>query len=148
VGLAVLVVLAVAGGAFLLLSGDDDRSPEETVQLFFEAFNDEDCEGLVDVLTRDSWAFLMSEDGEEPPEDVSRQDAIDDCQSTSDEDEPIEVTLDEVTMTSEEGDEAVAEVTSTTDGEQTTESVVLSREEGDWRIDLVATNERDSESGE
>jgi ketosteroid isomerase-like protein len=142
----VLLAAAAAGGAFLLLSDDDDRSPEDTVRALFTAIQDRDCEALVDLYTDDSWAYLASFD-EDTPDDIGRDEALQLCrdQIEEDGDEEFTDTLDEVQVTSQDGDQAVLDVTTTTaDGEQSTDTVVVTREDGTWRFDLPATDERAS----
>jgi hypothetical protein len=47
-----------------------------------------------------------------------------------------------VQVSSQDGDQAVLDVTTTTaDGEQSTDTVVVTREDGAWRFDLPATDE-------
>jgi hypothetical protein len=138
-------VLAVgAVGTFVLLDDGGDGSPEQTVRTVFAAIRDGDCETVIDLVTEDSWDLLASfADETVAPGDVSRAEAIDLCQTDLTE-ERLD-TLDEVELISQNDERAVLNVTSTTDGEATTELLVLVREDGRWKLDFVASLEAEGQ---
>jgi hypothetical protein len=56
IGLAVALVVAVGAGGVLVARSGGERSVEATVQGFFEARRDGDCERLLDYLHEPSWS--------------------------------------------------------------------------------------------
>lgn len=137
--LAVVALVVLAGGAFALLRDDDDGgSPVETVRAFQDASASDDCEAAVDLLTEESWTLIIAgADGSSPtPRSPSRADAIQSCRENSDD---VDETLDHVEVISEEGNRAVVTATVTSEGETADYQFVLAREDGAWKIDLVAS---------
>ena len=126
--LIVVAVLAVVGiGAFVLLGDSGGSSPEDAVSDFFAAAQDRDCQSMMDLITTESFA------GADPQQVLAQ------CEAALDAGEDFFTpgdTLDNVEVTSEDGDTAVLAVTSTTEGEQTTDEVNLRKEDGDWKIDF------------
>jgi hypothetical protein len=135
--LAVVGVGAVGFGLAQLLGGDG-RSPEDTVRAFWEA---DDCPTLVDLMTENSWFFFEMEADSGR---VSRQQAIEDCESSEDFDD--EERLESVELVSQEGDRATVEVTRAIGGDSETNDVVLRREDGEWKVDIEETMEEDEGS--
>lgn len=133
--LIVVAVLAVAAiGGFLLLggSGSSGSSPEDAVSDFFDAAKDGDCQGMMGLITTGSFAGT-------PPEQ-----ALAECEASFEAGEDFFTpgdTLDSVEVKSEDGDTAVVAVTSTTEGEQTTDDLNLRKEDGKWKIDFSVLND-------
>jgi hypothetical protein len=136
--LAVVGVVVVVGGLVATLQGGDDRSPEETVRALWEASGEDDCPALVDLLTEDSWPYLTPDAilSEDDPEPVSREAAIDDCESE-------EFLLDElgtlrdVRVVDEDDDRVTVEAELAFDGEDHEEELFLVREGGRWKVDVA-----------
>ena len=130
--LIVVAVVAVLGiGAVLLMggSGGSGSSPEDAVKDFFDAAKDGDCQGMMELITTGSFA------GAEPEQ------ALAECEASFEAGEDFFSpgdTLDSVKVKSEDGDTAVVSVTSTTDGEATTDDLNLRKEDDKWKIDFTA----------
>lgn len=144
VGIVIAVVAAVVllgGGGTLVAylagalggdggggSGGGSRTPEQTVEQFWQAARTRDCESAIGLVTEKVW----SEDGS-----ISRDEALADCRdSFTDEDEIPQI--EDTTLVSETGDTAVVDVTMTVpDVGSTTITHDLVRENGEWKIDDV-----------
>jgi hypothetical protein len=131
--IAVVVLVVVAAGAFFLLSGDDDGGgdPEQALRAFFDAAQSRDCEGMISLVSEASW----SQNGT-----VTREEALSECASEVQDDEffPAGTTITSTEVTSQEGDTAQIEVTTSSEvlGEQT-ETIPMVREDGKWLVDFA-----------
>jgi hypothetical protein len=139
IGLAVLAVLGI--GAFFVLGGDDDdsaggSSPSGTVEAFFAASQDADCEKLMGLITEDSW-----NDGGE----TSREDALKECneESSGENAFPSDTEVSDIKTTSEEASSATVTAKVTAEGETIDLSFPLVKENGGWRIQLDAIGPAD-----
>jgi hypothetical protein len=123
---AVAVVGLLVGGVMLLRSGrDDERSPEDTVRLFFDASMDRNCEELVDLVVERSW----SQNGT-----VDKDTAVDQCNEDLAVDAEFEAELRDVEVTDEKDDTAVVQVQYTLEGEDVDTRLDLEKEDGDWKV--------------
>jgi hypothetical protein len=159
VGLVVLLVLVVGGvGVFLLLRDDGGATtPEGAVRVFLEnsgrspelsegatgSGRAPDCEALVDVMTREAWAWAWPGDVDDsgPPE--SRDAAVRACEAEGFELMREGVTVEEVAVVSQEGDAATVELTVDVHQELIegrgemplqTQEWLLEQEDGRWKI--------------
>lgn len=139
IAIVAAVVLLGGGGtlvAYLAGAFDGDgggpggsaRSPEQTVEQFWEAARTGDCDTAIGLVTEKVW----SEEGT-----LTRDEALADCQeSFADGDEIPQV--EDSTLVSETGDTAVVDVTmAVPDIGSTTITHDLVREGGEWKIDEV-----------
>jgi hypothetical protein len=106
---------------------------------FVESGNANDCEAAVDLLTQESWALIMaaSEGTRQVLRSPTRAEAIESCRKSTD--DSIDETIDAVHLVSEDGDRAVVSITTTSEGEARTDEFVLTREDGSWKLDLLAS---------
>lgn len=139
-----LLVLAVVGGGIYLLTSSDDSStsassPDGAVESFFAATKDHDCDALVDLMTEESWGYMLS-DYEETGEvgSPSRSEAVSDCQDQAENDPEFDSgTLVSAKTTEESGDTATVEVVVDDDGESTID-IPLAKEAGSWKLDFAS----------
>ncbi|HEY8543751.1 MAG TPA: hypothetical protein VIL36_01840 [Acidimicrobiales bacterium] len=126
-GVGVVAVVGLLVGTALWLRGgrDDERSPEDTVRLFFDASMDRDCEELVDLVVERSW----SQGGT-----VGRAEAVDQCTRDLASDVDFDAELLDVEVTAEEDDTAVVEVKYTLEGEDIDTRLDLEKEDDTWKI--------------
>jgi hypothetical protein len=125
---ALLVLAVVGGGALILLSASDSTSttaggtPEEAVRSFYAAFEEGDCEAMMDLMTG-------------APGGVDQ--AMAECESAmqSGELSAIELSIDDVRVVDEQSDKATVEVTGSAFGETSTQPVDVVKEDGKWKID-------------
>jgi hypothetical protein len=143
--IGLLVLAAVGGGIYLLTSSDDSStsasSPEEAVKSFFNAAKDGDCGALVDLVTEDSWGYMMSdfEDSGEASS-PSRAEAVDDCEQQV-EDEGSDFAGGELVSAKtleESGDTATVEIVTDEDGEEFPTEMPLAKEDGSWKLDIAS----------
>lgn len=140
------VVAVVTTSAWIVLGRDQERSIEATVDAFFEARHDGDCERLVGVLSEASW----SEDGH-----LTRQQFVDQCTDVVADHRPA---LDRVEIVSETSAHAVVEIAMLPDddpdpltpqegldvyqpdfdGHALYEQGRLVREDGTWKVETDA----------
>jgi hypothetical protein len=147
-GLVVIIALLVAGvgvGAFLVLRDDGQGgaagTPEGAVRSFFEAVQQQDCEAVVDLMTEESWAFIVRNTDEEgPPESVTREEAVSDCNGQDEDEFGASDTLDEVEVLSETDTTATLQVTFTAEGDEepTITELVLVKQDDIWKLDVPA----------
>ena len=154
IALAVVVVAGIAAALVLLLGGGDDGeqadddtttessddtsdttgpggelSAEQTVEAYFTALGERDCEALIDYVSEDSW----SEGGS-----VTRDDALAGCEDEQANAPTYELDDLAVTEGGGEGDDtAVVDATVTADDETTSVPIGLVREDGTWRLDFT-----------
>jgi hypothetical protein len=129
--LIVVALIAVGVGAFVLLSGDDDKggdSPESTVEAFFDAGQNRDCEAAGELLSSQAFESFGG-----------REAALQACQASLDEPgglfsaEGSELTGTEVTSEDDSNATVTAEVR-TSDGETQSQEINLVKEDGEWKI--------------
>jgi hypothetical protein len=143
--LIALVVLAVVGvGAFVLLGGDDDgggRNPEQAVRDFLAAAQDRNCEGMLSLVSEASW----SQNGE-----LTRDEALERCATEVQAADfvPAGARIAAVEVTSQRGDTAEVEVTSTSDEQgEVTETIPLVKQDGRWLVDFATQFEDTTGTG-
>lgn len=137
-----MLVVAAAGVGAVLLMGEGERSPEDTVRAFWEAERNGDCAELVDVVTERSWAVLWVEGD---VEQASRDAVVEACAESAEAGGRAggaaagrrRAGLDSVVVISQGGDRAVVAVTTTVDGETSTYDIPLESEDGEWKVDMV-----------
>jgi hypothetical protein len=147
--LIILGVVAVLGvGAFFAFGGDDDGgsgsgggSPQGTVEAFFAASKDGDCEKLIGLITESSWS-----DGGE----TSREDALKECNEEADGESafPTDTEVSDIKTVNEEASSATVNATVSTGGETLELAFPLTKEDGGWRIELDAIGPASETGGE
>jgi hypothetical protein len=123
----------VAGGAFLLLRGDDDGGdPEQAVREFFDAAQAGDCERMISLVSEASW----SQDGS-----VTRDAALAECADQIQDEEffPDGTAITATEVTREDGDRADIAVTTESESLGTqTETIPMVKEDGRWVVDFAS----------
>jgi hypothetical protein len=138
---ALLCLAVLGGGAVVLLSASDSSStaaggsPEEAVRGFYEAFEQGDCEAMMELITA------------APGGDAQ---ALADCESSMQSGalDTIDFSIDDVKVVDEQSDTATVEVTGTAFGETSTQPITVVKEDGKWKIDGSSLNALDTTSPE
>jgi hypothetical protein len=128
IGGAIALLLTVAAG-FHLLSSDSaagaNGTPEQAVRDYFYASKAEDCDRLVDLVTKKAW----SADGR-----VTRDKAIAMCEREAKAAPKLQARLDRVKEISRRGGTAVVKADVTVEKRHRTVSIKLAREHDAWKI--------------
>lgn len=130
--LVLLAIAVLAGGGFALIrqQRDDstgpgtDSSPEEVTRTFIEAARTQDCETLVNLVSRDSLAGA----------NASRDQSIAACQQA--ELLPYEFAVTSVEIVSQNTDRATVSVTAEVPGGSDSDTLELVKQDGAWKVDL------------
>jgi hypothetical protein len=127
---AVLVIALIAAVVWALTRDDDDESgPAQVVAEFFAAAKAGDCQGMLDLMTEETW--------QEQPELTAEQ-AIEDCESEMESGEPTFESLEvgNIEVVSETDDTATVSVELTLLEQSATDEVMLIRRDGVWMVHM------------
>jgi hypothetical protein len=122
-----VVLVAIVGGlAWALLKDDDSSSgPEDAVREYFDAFQDANCDRLVELVQKETW----SQGGQ-----VTRKAAVKQCDDEFASQADFDIELDKVKVVDEKDDKATVEAKVTVGEESRTAQFDLVKEGGDWKL--------------
>lgn len=112
-------------------AADDEASagsPTDAVEAMFAATNSADCTALLESVTETSRVMF----GEDPESQLAE------CEETMAVTPPTEMTVQDMSVTVELGDEAIVETTYIDGGGTQTEEFYVLREDSDWKVNLVS----------